>query len=142
MNAPRHIWRGMGMGVLRRIWLARDAARVAVEMSMMEDGRTDRDPPGAGADPQILNCEAGLSAGHRRTQALAALCSSPVTLCHETARRGAVARPRPHVALTDGNLFFSTLVELALRPRVTPFGRDLGACSYLLRLLAHSGRCM
>ena len=59
MNAPRHIWRGMGMGVLRRIWLARDAARGVVEMSMMEDGRTDRDLPGAGADLQILHCEAG-----------------------------------------------------------------------------------
>ena len=82
----------MGMGVLRRIWLARDAARVAVEMSMMEDGRTDRDLPGAGADLQTPSCEAGPSAGHGRTQAPTALWSSPVTRLLRNRERGPAAR--------------------------------------------------
>ena len=99
----------MGMGALCRTGLARDAARGVVEMSMMEDGRTDRDPPGAGADPHIINCEAGLSPD---ICGLILLASDLLTRNRETGSSG------PPAAACDTHWWQSFLLDLG-RARTT-----------------------
>ena len=53
MTALRHIWRDTEKVVPRRSGPALGAALAAVETNMTGDGRMARDPPAAGADPEV-----------------------------------------------------------------------------------------